>query len=72
MNTSIDINQLLQKPVAMMTGEELFLLLSKGIESNNTNMAQSVSRGNYYGLKALPGYLDVVSRQPTASRKVVS
>ena len=46
MNTSIDINQLLQKPVAMMTGEELFLLLSKGIESNNTNMAQSVSRGN--------------------------
>lgn len=53
MNTSIDINQLLQKPVAMMTGEELFLLLSKGIESNNTNMVQSVSRGNYYGIEGI-------------------
>lgn len=53
MNTSIDIDQLLQKPVAMMTGEELFLLLSKGIESNNTNMAQSVSRGNYYGIEGI-------------------
>ena len=45
MNTNIDINQLLQKPVAMMTGEELFFLLSKSLESKNTNMAQSAPKG---------------------------
>ena len=53
MNTSIDINQLLQKPVAMMTGEELFFLLSKGIESKNTNMSQSVPKENYYGIEGI-------------------
>lgn len=36
-----------------MTGEELFLLLSKGIESNNTNMAQSVSKRSYYGIEGI-------------------
>lgn len=50
MNTNIDIYLLLQKPVAMMTGEELFFLLSKGLESKNTNMAQSAPKGNYYGI----------------------
>lgn len=53
MNTNIDINQLLQKPVAMMTGEELFFLLSKGLESKNTNMAQSAPKGNYYGIEGI-------------------
>lgn len=53
MNTNIDIKQLLQKPVAMMTGEELFFLFSKGIESKNSNMAQSVSKGNYYGIEGI-------------------
>lgn len=53
MSTNIDINQLLQKPVAIMTGEELFFLLSKGIESKNTNMSQSVSKGNYYGIEGI-------------------
>ena len=53
MNTNIDINLLLQKPVAMMTGEELFFLLSKGIESKNANMSQSASKGNYYGIEGI-------------------
>ena len=53
MNTNIDINLLLKKPVAMMTGEELFFLLSKGIESKSTNMAQSTSKGNYYGIEGI-------------------
>lgn len=53
MNTNIDINQLLQKPVAMMTGEELFFLLSKGIEGKSVNMAQQVSKGNFYGIEGI-------------------
>lgn len=53
MSTNIDINQLLQKPVAMMTGEELLFLFSKGIESKNTKMSQSVSKGNYYGIEGI-------------------
>lgn len=53
MNTNIDINQLLQKPVAMMTGEELFFLLSKGIEGKSVNMTQQVSKGNFYGIEGI-------------------
>lgn len=53
MNTNIDINLLLQKPVAMMTGEELFFLLSKGIESKDANMTQFVPKGNYYGIESI-------------------
>ena len=53
MSTNIDINQLLQKPVAMMTGEELLFLFSKGIESKNTKISQSVSKGNCYGIEGI-------------------
>lgn len=53
MNTNINIEQLLQKPVAMMTGEELFFLLSKSAENKEKAMAPSVPQGNFYGIEGI-------------------
>ncbi|WP_281669524.1 DUF3853 family protein [Segatella buccae] len=53
MNTNINIEQLLQKPVAMMTGEELFFLLSMSAENKEKAMTPSVSRGNFYGIEGV-------------------
>ena len=53
MNPNISIEQLLQKPVAMMTGEELSFLLSKSAENKEKNMAPSVYKGYYYGIEGI-------------------
>lgn len=50
----IDLNQLLQKPVAMMTGEELFFLFSKPLETRECNdTTKAVPKGNYYGIEGI-------------------
>ncbi len=53
MNTNINIEQLMQKPVAMMTGEELFFLLSMSAVNKEKSVAHSVSKGNYYGIEGI-------------------
>ena len=49
MSTNIDINQLLQKPVAMMTGEELLFLFSAqaiSYDGNPDGKGISVQKGH--------------------------
>jgi hypothetical protein len=48
MEEKFNLNQLLQKPIAMMTGEELCFLITKSVESTEVGTPQTASKGNYY------------------------
>ena len=43
MEEKFNLNQLLQKPIAMMTGEELCFLITKSVESTEVGTPQSAS-----------------------------
>ena len=51
MEEKLNFNQLLQKPIAMMTGEELCFLITKSVESTEAATPQVASKGNYYGIE---------------------
>lgn len=53
MENQFDINQLLQKPVAMMTGEELVFLLSNKAEIKNDAHPIEQKRRIYYGIEGI-------------------
>ena len=53
MEEKLNFNQLLQKPIAMMTGEELCFLITKSVESTEAATPQVASKGNYYGIEGL-------------------
>ena len=61
MEEKLNFNQLLQKPIAMMTGEELCFLITKSVESTEAATPQVASKGNYYGIEG-------IARVPTANR----
>ena len=52
MEEKLNFNQLLQKPIAMMTGEELCFLITKSVESTEAT-PQVASKGNYYGIEGI-------------------
>ena len=52
MNSMLDINQLLSKPIAMMTGEELTFLI-KNCASNNSSSPVIQQQKNYYGIEGI-------------------
>ena len=51
MSNMLDINQLLNKPIAMMTGEELTFLI-KNCASNNPSPTIQQQK-NYYGIEGI-------------------
>ena len=53
MEEKLNLNQLLQKPIAMMTGEELCFLITKSVESTEVAIPQVASKGNYYGIEGI-------------------
>ena len=53
MEENFNLNQLLQKPIAMMTGEELCFLIGKSVESIEKPTSQATSKGNYYGIEGI-------------------
>ena len=53
MEEKLNFNQLLQKPIAMMTGEELCFLITKSVESTEAAIPQVASKGNYYGIEGI-------------------
>ena len=53
MEEKFNLNQLLQKPIAMMTGEELCFLITKSVESTEVGTPQTASKGNYYGIEGI-------------------
>lgn len=46
MEEKLNFTQLLQKPIAMMTGEELCFLITKSVESTEAATPQVASKGN--------------------------
>lgn len=69
MEENFNLNQLLQKPIAMMTGEELCFLITKSVEASEKPTIQTASKGNYYGIEGIAVFSDVVSPLPTASKE---
>ena len=63
MEEKFNFTQLLQKPIAMMTGEELCFLIGKSVESIEKPTSQATSKGNYYGIARVFG-----CSVPTANR----
>ncbi len=53
MATQFDIRQLLQKPIAMMTGEELTFLLNNSMEAKTNEQAPVVQKRTYYGIEGI-------------------
>lgn len=53
MTTQFDIKQLLQKPIAMMTGEELTFLLNSSIEAKANEQTPVVQKRTYYGIEGI-------------------
>ena len=53
MATQFDIRQLLQKPVAMMTGEELTFLLNSSMEAKANEQTPVVQKRTYYGIEGI-------------------
>ena len=45
MEENFNLNQLLQKPIAMMTGEELCFLITKSVEASEKPTIQTASKG---------------------------
>ena len=52
MSNTLDINQLLSKPIAMMTGEELAFLIKNCTESSS-NTPVIKRQQNYYGIEGI-------------------
>ena len=53
MTTQFDIKQLLQKPIAMMTGEELTFLLNSSMEAKVNEQTPVVQKRTYYGIEGI-------------------
>ena len=53
MATQFDIRQLLQKPIAMMTGEELTFLLNNSMGAKTNDQASVVQKRIYYGIEGI-------------------
>ena len=53
MEEKLNLNQLLQKPIAMMTGEELCFLITQSVENTEVVTPQVASKGNYYGIEGI-------------------
>ena len=53
MEERFNFTQLLQKPIAMMTGEELCFLITKSVETGEKSSPQTLSKGNYYGIEGI-------------------
>ena len=53
MEEKLNFTQLLQKPIAMMTGEELCFLITKSVESTEVVTPQVAPKGNYYGIEGI-------------------
>ena len=53
MTTQFDIKQLLQKPIAMMTGEELIFLLNSSMEAKVNEQTPVVQKRTYYGIEGI-------------------
>ena len=53
MTTQFDIKQLLQKPIAMMTGEELTFLLNSSMEAKANEQTPVVQKRTYYGIECI-------------------
>lgn len=53
MEENLNLNQLLQKPIAMMTGEELCYLITKSVETGEKSSTQPSTKGNYYGIEGI-------------------
>ena len=53
MATQLDIKQLLQKPIAMMTGEELTFLLNSSMETKVNEQTPVVQKRTYYGIEGI-------------------
>ena len=53
MATQLDIKQLLQKPIAMMTGEELTFLLNSSMEAKVNEQTPVVQKRTYYGIEGI-------------------
>ena len=69
MEEKFNLNQLLQKPIAMMTGEELCFLITKSVESTEKATSPIAPKGNYYGIEGIA--LDVVYLRLIALRRAV-
>ena len=53
MEEKLNLNQLLQKPIAMMTGEELCFLITKSVITAESPSPKTTSKGNYYGVEGI-------------------
>ena len=53
MTTQFDIKQLLQKPIAMMTGEELTFLLNSSMEAKANEQIPVVQKRTFYGIEGI-------------------
>jgi hypothetical protein len=53
MEEKLNFTQLLQNPIAMMTGEELCFLITRSVESTEGTTPQVASKGNYYGIEGI-------------------
>ena len=53
MDTKFDIKQLLQKPIAMMTGEELAFLIGNSMEAKASEATPIVQKRTYYGIEGI-------------------
>lgn len=53
MTTQFDIKQLLQKPIAMMTGEELTFLLNSSMEAKVNEQTPVVQKRTFYGIEGI-------------------
>ena len=53
MTTQFDIKQLLQMPIAMMTGEELTFLLNSSKEAKANEQTPVVQKRTYYGIEGI-------------------
>ena len=67
MEEKFNLNQLLQKPIAMMTGEELCFLITKSVESTEKATSPIAPKGNYRIKKS--GIIDKAITQ--IGRKIV-
>ena len=53
MASQFDIKLLLQKPIAMMTGEELTFLLNSSMEAKANEQTPVVQKLTYYGIEGI-------------------
>ena len=53
MEKNFDIKQLLQKPIALMTGEELTFLIGNSMEAKRSETTPIVQKRTYYGIEGI-------------------